>query len=106
MGRWYGNSGPRGEGVTTGGGVVSCKTAWACRRLRRALCAGDSDACATRLWGMEIADEPGTCSATARREGDVGGVWNSSSLEVSWTGPMASGHLENHFQTAALMRAT
>jgi hypothetical protein len=49
---------------------------------------------------------------TARRswlahgEGDVGGVKNSSSLDVSSTGPMISGLLLNHFQTALLIRAT
>ena len=35
-------------------------------------------------------------------EGVVGGVKNSSSLEESEIGPIVSGHLQNHFQTAAL----
>lgn len=75
IGRWYGNKWPCGEGGTTGGGVVSCTTAAACRRLSRALCAGDSGACTRSLWGMETAGEPvSRSSAVARREGDVGGV--------------------------------
>ena len=39
-------------------------------------------------------------------DGVVGGVKNSSSLEVSETEPIVSGHLQNHFQTAALTRLT
>ena len=44
--------------------------------------------------------------AAVQGGGDCGGVKNSSSLEVSWTGPMTSGHLQNHFQTAELTRVT
>jgi hypothetical protein len=38
--------------------------------------------------------------------GLVGGVKNSSSSEMSPTGPMASGHLQSHFQTATRTRLT
>lgn len=46
------------------------------------------------------------CRSSAHHTGVVGGVKNSLSLELSSTGPMASGHLHYHFQTAALTLIT
>lgn len=47
-----------------------------------------------------------TCRTSTHRTGDVGGVNHSSSLERTSTGPMASGILQSHFQTAAVTRLT
>jgi hypothetical protein len=47
-----------------------------------------------------------TCWSCAPSSGDVGGVKNSMSLELSSTGPMTSGHLQSHFHTAVLTRLT
>ena len=40
-GRWYAFSGSFGRGVTSGDGVVSCRTTSACLRWSLRLCAGD-----------------------------------------------------------------
>jgi hypothetical protein len=95
--------------VTTGDGVVSCLTASTCRCLSRDVCAGESnlgvsppmDMSARGGFGMLV-----TCWSCVPRCGDVGGVKNSLSLELSSTGPMTSGHLQSHFHTAVLTRVT
>ena len=105
IGFWYAFSGAFEEGgMTTGGGVVSCRTTSAWRRLSRAVCAGDSNR-GTSL-AMPKTAGGGTCWSSPHRPGVVGGVKNSLSLELSSTGPMASGHLQSHFQTDALTRIT
>ena len=53
-----------------------------------------------------VHDSEMTPSSSARSKGLVGGVKNSSSPEMSPVGPMASGHLQSHFQTAILTRFT
>jgi hypothetical protein len=110
IGFWYAFSGAfEGGGLTTGGGVVSCRTASACRRLSRAVCAGDSNRGTSLAMDMTAEGESGlldTCWSSLHRPGVVGGVKNSLSLELSSTGPMASGHLQSHFHTAVLTRLT
>lgn len=95
--------------MTTGVGVVSCRTASACRLRSLTVCDGDSSFGSPCAGDTNVAGDPtiaGTHSCWEVGGGDVGGVKNSSSSEVSSTGPMVSGHLQNHFQTAALTRVT
>ena len=107
IGSWYAFSGACGRGVTIGHGAVSCRTTSACRRLRRRVCAGDSSPCASLATttlleaGMVLPS-----SSSAQGNGLVGGVKNSSSPELSPVGPMASGHLRSHLQTATRTRFT
>jgi hypothetical protein len=55
---------------------------------------------------MALDGEMWATSWTAPGTGDVGGVKNSSSSEMAPTGPIASGHLQSHFQTATRTRLT
>ena len=88
---------------------MSCRSTSACRRLSRAVCAGDNnrgDSLAMDMSADEDSGLLGTWWSSTHRPGDVGGVKNSVSLELSSTGPMASGHLQSHFHTDELTRAT
>lgn len=108
-GRWNAFSGECGRGVTTGGAAVSCRTTSSCRRRSRRCCAGDSNRCASAGGVVMLAGDAeviAACWSWVRGEGLVGGVKNTSSSEVSPTGPTASGHLQSHFHTAARTRIT
>src|ERR1700738_960960 len=85
-GRWYAFSGACGRGFTTGGGVVSYRTTSACRRWSQHVCAGDSSRCASPAGVMRLegdAEMPPTFWSPAPLKGLVGGVKNSSSLDMS-----------------------
>ena len=85
-GRWDAFSGACGAGFTTGGGDVSWRTAAACRRRSRSACDGESRFCAPCMGDMQpVGDSVVTATRSCSEEGggDVGGVKNSSSLDVS-----------------------
>lgn len=107
IGSWYAFSGGCGRGGTIGHGAVSWRTTSTCRRLRRRVCAGNSSPCAspatTKLVSPEMVP---ASSSSAVGKGLVGGVKNSSSPELSPMGPMTSGHLRSHLQTADRTRFT
>ena len=86
IGRWYAFSGPCGQGATTGGGAVSCTTACACRRRSLPDCAGDRRIGTPLVGNTSVVDDLASGATHSWWEacgGDVGGVKNSSSLEVS-----------------------
>lgn len=84
--------------------MVSCRTTSACRRRSRAVCAGESNLSAPLGGEMRVEGRCGmvaTRGSSASCKGVVGGVKKSLSLELSSRGPIASGHLQSHLQTAA-----
>lgn len=86
IGRWYAFSGPCGEGATTGGGVVSCRTASACRRRSLPVCDGDRSFGTPCVGNTSVVGDLAIAATHCCWEacgGVVGGVKNSSSLEVS-----------------------
>ena len=106
-GLWKAFSGECGRGLTTGGGAVSCRTTSACRRCSRRVCAGDSNRGASPARVVTLSEDAAIIPAPpswVQGERHVGGVKNTSSSEMSPTGPMASGHLQSHFHTATRTR--